>query len=739
MTSHNIYGIRHLGPGSAANLLAAFADSPPDLILVEGPSDGTDQLRWIANVDLVPPVAVLSYDPNHEHKASSFPFAEFSPEWVAFKYAADQNVPARFFDLPQKHRIGRGYSPRLPAGDVLADLAKAAGFPHYIQWWNTAFEQRQPDPNHFSAVMQIMQLIRETDVPESDEALSEAEQRAHAYADQREAWMRQSIRAGLAEGYSNIAVICGAWHGPALLDLADADGDAAILQNMPIYPVEFSWVPWTYGRLTYASGYAAGIAAPNWYRHLWQGNQSGASPADQTIAWVAQTAQLLRDRGEDATPAHVIETIRLADALAVMRDISSPGLPELEEATVTVMGNGNRSYLQQIQHALYVGDKMGNIPADMPLTPLQHDLIAEQQRLRLRPEIEASKLALDLRKPLHLDRSRLLHRLNLLEIPWGVPMRAGNRYGTYKEVWQLQWQPAFLIRLIENNMWGSTIYLAASSRAEALTQKAPSLKDLTTLLDQFIQADLPDALTFLSKELSAKVAVANNIPQMVAAIPPLLSALRYGSIRKTESALLQTVIDQLIQHSLVGLPVIVRNVDDAAASELLETINTLNSTINTLDDSRHTRDWEDALRTIHQSATTHGMLAGRVCRLLLNREVLEKDAAITEMQAALSSTDQAGILHAANWISGFLHGNGLLIVHDDQLWNVLDGWIQRMSVAKFNDIVPLLRRTFSDFNEATKQRLRDRARNQSSVNNAPSVESTIDVLPTITKYLGLAQ
>ncbi len=704
--------------------------------MIEGPSDGSDQLQWIGHADLVPPVAILSYDPAHEHKATSFPFAEFSPEWVALHYAHQHDIPVRFFDLPQKHRIGRGYSPRMPDGEVLADLAKAAGFPHYIHWWNTAFEQRKPDPNHFEAVMQVMQLVRDAEQHTQTE-LNEDEQRAQLYANQREAWMRQTIREGLTAGHTNIAVICGAWHGPALLDLSDPAQDAQVLTDLPNYEVEFSWVPWTYGRLTYASGYAAGIASPNWYRHLWQCGQDNLSVEDQTIGWVTQTAQLLREHGEDATPAHIIETIRLADALAVMRDISVPGLPELEEATVTVMGNGQRATLKSIRQALYVSDKMGQIPADMPLTPLQHDLIAEQQRLRLRPEIEASKLALDLRKPLHLDRSRLLHRLNILNIPWGTPMRTGNRFGTYKEVWQLQWQPVFLMRLIENNMWGSTIYLAASSIAEDQARKAGSLKDLTALLDLFIQADLPDAITFLSQELSAKVAVANNIPQMVEAIPPLLSALRYGSIRKTERTLLQTVIDQLIQHSLVGLPVIVRNIDDAAASELLETINTLNSTINTLDEGRHNHDWDSALATMRRAPNLHGLLAGRVLRLSLDRKLLEKDAVITEMQSTLSATDVHSILHAAQWLEGFLHGSGLLIVHDDQLWDVLDDWINRMSTAKFNDIVPLLRRTFSGFSDATKQRLRDRARNKAQAQpESQMVTPSIDVLPTIIKYLG---
>ena len=42
--------------------------------------------------------------------------------------------------------------------------------------------------------------------------------------------MRQTIRAAEAEGYQRIAVVCGAWHGPALVKRDNARADAALLE-----------------------------------------------------------------------------------------------------------------------------------------------------------------------------------------------------------------------------------------------------------------------------------------------------------------------------------------------------------------------------------------------------------------------------------------------------------------------------------------------------------------------------
>ena len=43
-----------------------------------------------------------------------------------------------------------------------------------------------------------------------------------------------------------------------------------------------TWVPWTYGRLSYASGYGAGIRSPGWYDHLF------SSPGQPIERWLAR-------------------------------------------------------------------------------------------------------------------------------------------------------------------------------------------------------------------------------------------------------------------------------------------------------------------------------------------------------------------------------------------------------------------------------------------------------------------
>src|SRR5205085_11101105 len=135
---------------------------------------------------------------------------------------------------------------------------------------------------------------------------------------QREAHMRQMIRAAQKEGYQRIAVVCGAWHAPVLINPGPAKADTEILKGLKRVKTEATWIPWTNSRLAYRSGYGAGVTSPGWYEHLW------TAPDRITIRWLANAAQLLRAEGLDASSANVIEAVRLSESLAALRDLPMP-------------------------------------------------------------------------------------------------------------------------------------------------------------------------------------------------------------------------------------------------------------------------------------------------------------------------------------------------------------------------------------------------------------------------------
>ena len=473
-------------------------------------------------------------------------------------------------------------------------------------------------------------------------------------------------------------------------------------------------VPWTYSRLWYLTGYGAGIKSPGWYHHLWVMGEQGASPREIGVHWLSRVARLLREDGLDASSAHIIEAVRLAESLASLRGRSIPGLNEFNEAVRATYCFGDDAPLRLINTKLIVGDRMGRVPPETPKVPLQRDLEALQEELELYPRTEQSTVDLDLREPAGLARSQLLHRLNLLGIPWGQLQPVRGHKGTYAERWRLRWAPDMVVKVIEASMYGNQIMPAATAFAVERAEKAVELPDLTSLLDLVMLADLPEAVEKVMTKLDESAALSHDVLHMMDALFPLVRVMRYGNVRQTNQEMVKHVVDGLVARICIGLPRACLNVDDEAAGELYDRIMLVHSALLTLQDEQYLDDWFAMLWELADKEKLHGLLAGRVCRLLFDTRRMDAHETSRRLTLALSSLDREPafpLIQAAFWIEGFLKGSGLLILHDDMLLALLDEWIVSLPSEAFVTVLPLLRRTFSDFNENVRDRLTKRLRN----------------------------
>lgn len=94
------FGIRHHGPGCARSLRKALDALRPDCVLIEGPAGAEAMVEHLRDARLQPPVALLSYGVDDPQLAVFHPYAEFSPEWQAMRWAVEQGATVRFIDVP---------------------------------------------------------------------------------------------------------------------------------------------------------------------------------------------------------------------------------------------------------------------------------------------------------------------------------------------------------------------------------------------------------------------------------------------------------------------------------------------------------------------------------------------------------------------------------------------------------------------------------------------------------------
>ncbi|WP_340558708.1 DUF5682 family protein [Streptomyces sp. GSL17-111] len=710
-----LLGVRHHGPGSARAVRAALDAHRPRAVLIEGPPEADAVAGLAADPALHPPVALLAHALDDPGRSAFWPLAAFSPEWVALRWALEHDAVVRLIDLPAAHtlawaepdaeRPSGGDAPPPGAGppplrlDPLAALAEAAGHDDPERWWEDVVEHRGVGPTGsgadpyapFTAVAEAMTALREA-APASG---GEAPERDAL----REAHMRLRLReARRTYGDGAVAVVCGAWHVPALAEPHPVTADRSLLRGLPRVRTEVTWVPWTNRRLSRASGYGAGVTSPGWYGHLF------TVPDRPVERWLTKVAGMLREEDVAVSPAHVIEAVRLAETLATVRGRPLAGLTETVDAVRAVLCEGSEVPLALVRDRLIVGDDLGEVPSTAPAVPLQRDLTRLQRTLRLRPEARERAVELDLREPGGAARSRLLHRLRLLGVGWGEPVTAGaGGTGTFKERWRLCWEPELSVRVAEAGVWGTTVESAATALVASRAAEARGLPEVSALAEQCLLAGLDAALPTVMRALADRAALDTDVARLASALPALVRAARYGDVRGTDTRALAEVAEGLAERVHVGLPPACAGLDADGAAALRTHLDAAHRAVALLGVPGLRERWRAMLRNVTAREGAAALLRGRCARLLLDEGGLAPKEAERLVARALSPGTAPP--EAAGWLEGFLSGGGMLLAHDERLLSLVDGWLTGVSAQGFTDVLPLLRRTFAAYESGVRRTL----------------------------------
>jgi hypothetical protein len=744
--SVTVLGIRHHGPGSARSVTTALDELVPDCVVIEGPPELDALVPLAAHPDLVPPVAGLVYAVDSPRRSAFYPFAVVSPEWVALQWSVARSVEVRFADLPAVHmlapddRDGEHADPgdtpaaerrqprarRVPRVDAVGELARAAGYDDPERWWEDAVEHRRDSARaRFAMLSEAMAALR-------------AQAPADEENDRREAAMRRVLRAALKAGRQRVAVVCGAWHAPALEEHGwpTQAADNRLLAKLPRTKVAATWTPWTAARLATASGYGAGVRSPGWYQHLF------TTPDEDVVAgWLVQVARSLRAEGLDAAPASVVEAARLADALAAVRGRPSVGLSELDDATRAVLTDGSDLPLALIDRKLVIGEVLGRVPDETPMVPLAADVARHQRSLRLKPSATSSVVQLDLRRDAGLARSVFLHRLRVLGIGWGEQVSAGSTTGTFKEAWELEWRPELAVALVEASGYGNTVLAAAEASVREQAAGA-DLAGLAMLVEDCLLADLPSGLADVVAVLAERTARQHDVLTLLRTVEPLARTCRYGDVRGADTAGIAHVLEAVVLRASLGVRAACRSLDDDGAAAMRGAVEGTQRGVALLDDPGLTAPWHAALARLGRDADVHGSVSGRVNRLLLDAGLLATEEAARRLSQRLSTGADAEA--GAAWLDGFLTGEALLLLHDDELLGVVDEWVAAVPEHVFEDLMPLLRRTFSRFETAERRQigthLRDRDRPRTTVTSTGlelDLERGLPAMELVARLLGL--
>ncbi|MGM1021897.1 MAG: DUF5682 family protein [Bacillota bacterium] len=717
----HIFGVRHLSPGGAKHLLDELNHIRPTAVLIEGPSDATEEIRHLAEQATRPPVALLAFTSDLPVRTALWPFASYSPEYQAMKWANAHHAMCAFIDLPSSVMIGLEdlrrqtlkdadtpvQAEHITSSSIYDRIAALSGEDDYDMYWERNYEHNLNQGAYREAILAFSSHVRA--LTEEVERVSAVHE--FAYNAIRESYMRRKIKEAITAGHEpeRIVVICGAYHAAALADLSHSMMDEE-LKCLPTRATRLTLMPYSYYKLSSMSGYGAGNHAPHYFEMMWSRMQQGTLD-ELPYEYLSSVARQLRQKGTHRSTAEVIEAVRMAQSLSALRGGSAPVLRDLRDAAQTLLGHGDLSVVAEALSELNVGTAIGQLAEGVSQTPLQDDLnrLFKSLKLTKYKTTVATDLMLDLRENrrasseasayLDLNRSFLLHRLKVLDIPFAQFRSVGQEQSTWAEHWVVQWSPETEIQVVESTLLGETVEVAAAYVMQQKLDACQTIAEASQLILIACECGMVAQLENGRKNLQRLAADQQDVIQMAAAAKGLSTLIRYGDIRRMDTSLLVPLLEQLFMRSCLFLTD-ASHCSDTVAVDMVEAIQELNRIA--LDHSEQV-DQELWIQELHHLAARDDLnpkCSGFACALLLERNELTREECAAEVSRRLSPGVPADL--GAGWFEGLSMRNRYVLLSRMSLWEQLSEYIGALDEDEFVRALVFLRRAFSVFNSGEK-------------------------------------
>ncbi|MBP1991904.1 DUF5682 family protein [Paenibacillus eucommiae] len=740
----HVFGIRHLSPAGAFHLRAFLDEVKPTAVLIEGPSDANSYIPQLTVRGVVPPIAILAYTDQLPVRTLLYPYADYSPEYQALLWASNHSAHAEFIDLPSSHSLalyehknrsasadadekadfedeqvdgetGSNEEDRKEKGQSFAEqqrkiykkLVELADEPDYESYWERNFEHNLHKDAYQKSIYRFSAAMRDiTEQEEWELAPEEA-----SYNEIREAYMRSRIQAVLGSGHApeKVVVITGAHHASAM-NMSLPIMSEAELQSIPKASTKITLMPYSYYKLSTHSGYGAGNQAPAYFELLWQCLQRGDLSRLPAL-YLSHVIAHLREHGTYRSTASLIEGVRLAEALAAMHNGSQPTWRDLRDAATVCLGYGELSVIAEALARTDVGTAIGNLPEGISQTPVQDDLNRELKRLKLEKykSTVAATLELDLRENrrvkseeaafIDLNRSLLLHRLDLLKISFVKKQHVNQDSASWAEHWVLQWTPEAEIQVVESTLKGETIELAAAFVLKERLEACSDIREATRIIRVACNCGLNKLMEQARSTLQQLAVDTGSFEQIAESAYELSVLLRYGSVRRIDTASLEPLLQQLfLRGSLLLLDS--AGCNDEAASGMITAINALNSVA--LDHYELVDDllWLQKLQELSSRDDRNARLSGFAFAILLERNEVSDERCAQEVSRRLSPGIPVDL--GAGWFEGMSMRNRYALLSRVSLWKQLDAYIHSLEEESFHRSLVFLRRALSAFEAREK-------------------------------------
>lgn len=702
-----IFGIRHLSPAGAWHLRELLDKLMPELVLIEGPSDFSEEIVCLPDKNTKPPIAIMAYTSEPPVRTILYPFARYSPEYQAVLWAHENRRECRFIDLPSGIFLAlsgcedRDENTGEEKWAVYDKLSGLSGDDSHETFWERTLEHSSDAAGYWKGAEVFGRNLR---------GLTARKDSSYAETVVREAYMKRQIKEAVDSGIQpeKIVVVTGAYHVEGLESSTPPLSDEE-LKGLPYVETQKTLMPYSYYRLSSRSGYGAGNKAPAYYDLLWEGFQRGeASYAARS--YLSRLAAWQRKNGNMVSSAEVIEAVRLSFSLAGLRGYNLPALRDLRDAAVTCIGHGRLGEIAMAVADTEIGTTIGFLPQGTSRTSIQNDFYRQLDELNLKRyfSVTADDLRLDLREKLgvksqkaafmDLERSFFLHRLRVLGISFVSFSPGQQERATWAENWVLRWTPEAEIEIVEAQLKGDTVLLAAAFQMKEEAENGGSIASVAKIIEQSFLCGMPETAAYATSVLQKIAVDAASVEEIAETARQLSLVIQYGSIRKISSEPLVPILKQLFLRACLLLPGCCI-CDDNASHGLVQSIGILNETA-VCHEFLPAERWVNVMKEIADRDDLNTKVSGYAAAVLLERGELSNEELELKVERRLSKGVPADM--GAGWFEGFSMKNRYALIIRTSLWESLDKYLDTLDDEEFKRALLFLRRAFADFTSADK-------------------------------------
>jgi hypothetical protein len=353
------------------------------------------------------------------------------------------------------------------------------------------------------------------------------------------------------------------------------------------------------------------------------------------------------------------------------------------------------------------------------------------------------EIKVDLRSEAGLLKSTLLHRLNLINVPWGKLLDAQAGRGTFREVWVIEWEPWYSVSLAEALVHGVTIEQAAANATLRKARDTTSITELASLIQSALVSDLPETASSCIDQLQAVAVNSSDVTDLMKAVSPLVRVLRYGTARRIPEDALRSLILSISVEINAGVRMGSRGLDEETTAARISAMEAYDEALRLLGDDALTSSWREELGKIVDDDQVTSSIAGLSLRRLHDVRAWEPEKVAAEFSRHTGSRQPK---ESGAFLEGFLRSGSEVLLQDEPLLQLLDAWLCELSETDFTDSLPLLRRSMSSFDTVARRRVlekvqRGRQQGTSAASHLASESNPAfeAALPLLYKILGLGE